>query len=96
MITKGIYLNYAATNNQLFPETQQVLCDYIMKNNNTTINRGVANKDTLTSLFKTRHSLAEFFHAEHSSHVIFTPNATTSLNMILNGLLEEDKKMITW
>lgn len=95
MMKQEIYLNYAATNNRLFVETQQVLCDYIMKNNNTNMNRGVSDKNILTNLFKARNLLADFFHAEHSSHVIFTSNATTSLNMILNGLLEENDHVIT-
>lgn len=90
-----IYLNYAATSNYKFESTIQELSHYLEANNNINTNRGLQNSDELGLIFETRVALADFFHAPDPAHIIFTANATTSLNMILNGLLKSGDHIIT-
>ncbi|OJG92507.1 cysteine desulfurase [Enterococcus silesiacus] len=66
-----------------------------MANNNLNTNRGTQNMAELELIFEARQSLADFFRAPDPAHIIFTPNATTSLNMVLNGLLKTGDHVLT-
>ncbi|MDZ7261024.1 MAG: aminotransferase class V-fold PLP-dependent enzyme [candidate division KSB1 bacterium] len=44
---------------------------------------------------ETRKRLTEFFNGEAPDHLVFTYNATDSLNMIINGILKLDDHIIT-
>jgi len=92
---QSVYLNHAATSNHKFEATIQSLCQYLEKNNNINTNRGSQNIDELEVVFEARQLLAEFFHAPDPAHIIFTANATTSLNMVLNGLLKPGDHVLT-
>lgn len=92
---KEVYLNHAATSNHKFEATVHALCHYLEANNNVNSKRGSQNIDDLEIIFETRRSLAEFFHAPDPAHIIFTANATTSLNMVLNGLLKSGDHVLT-
>lgn len=46
-------------------------------------------------VFETRELLADFFHCASSDQVIFTSNATESLNLVLMGLLEPGDHVVT-
>jgi cysteine desulfurase family protein len=87
-LKQPVYLNHAATSNQKFPATIVALTDYLTMNNNLTLNRGTHDLAQLKLIFEARQTIARFFHAPDSAHVIFTANATMSLNMILHGLLK--------
>lgn len=90
-----VYLNHAATSNHKFAATVEELCHYLTENNNLNTNRGSQNIDELELIFDARQVLANFFQAPDPAHIIFTANATTSLNMILNGLLKTGDHVIT-
>lgn len=90
-----VYLNHAATSNHKFEATVQDLCHYMEANNNLNTNRGSQSMDELGLVFDARQALADFFQAPDPAHVIFTANATTSLNMILNGLLKTGDHVLT-
>ncbi|EOL43512.1 selenocysteine lyase SclA [Enterococcus caccae] len=91
----SIYLNHAATSNHKFEATIQEVSQYLEANNNLNINRGSQNSDELEVIFEARQAFATFFHAPDPAHIIFTANATTSLNMILNGLVKSGDHVIT-
>lgn len=54
-----------------------------------------ASFDTAMKVIETRELVAHFFHATNSRNVLFTPNITTSLNMIIKGLLPANAYVIT-
>jgi len=87
---RTIYLDNAATS---YPKPEGVssrMKDY-MDTVGATINRsvyGAAQDAGLTTLLL-REALREFFHfPEPPTHVILTPGATASLNMVIKGLLK--------
>lgn len=90
-----VYLNHAATSNHKFKKTVQTLCQYLEENNTINANRGFQNRDELNLIFEARQALADFFQGPDAAHVLFTANATTSLNMILNGLLRAGDHVLT-
>jgi selenocysteine lyase/cysteine desulfurase len=61
------------------------------------INRGsyAGSYDVALEVLKTRQILAEMFHAQTPQEIIFTPNATYSLNMLLQGFLKKGDHVIT-
>ena len=86
---RKIYLDQASTT---FPKPAQVpeaMYRY-MTENGTNINRG-GYEDAYSAedmVLETREQLCELFHFEQCENVIFTPNITTSLNLILKGFLQ--------
>ncbi|MGK0550728.1 selenocysteine lyase SclA [Enterococcus faecalis] len=90
-----VYLNHAATSNQKFQPTVQKLITYLAANNHINSQRGMQMIDEPDFVFATRQRITEFFHAPDPAHVIFTPNATASLNMVLNGLLKPGDHILT-
>lgn len=92
---KPIYLNHAATSNHKFEATINELCAYLQENNTCNMNRNVNGIEEQRTLFEARQAIADFFHAPDPAHVIFTLNATMSLNMVLNGLLTSGDHVLT-
>lgn len=92
---KTIYLNHAATSNHKFEATINELCAYLQANNTHNMNRNVNGIEEQRTLFEARQVIADFFHAPDPAHVIFTLNATMSLNMVLNGLLTSGDHVLT-
>lgn len=85
---RQIYLDNASTT---FPKPEAVpkaVADFI-QNQGTNINRGTYAPayDTEEKVFETREQLCRLFHFPDCKNVIFTPNVTTSLNMVIKGLL---------
>lgn len=46
-------------------------------------------------IFDARETLAEYFGVADSSHIVFTPNATTAINTALFGLLKPGDRVVT-
>ncbi len=91
-----IYLDNASTT---FPKPDCVpdaMADFI-RNQGTNINRGTYAKayDTENIVFETREQLCRLFHGPDCKNVIFTPNVTTSLNLVLKGLLKPGDHVLT-
>lgn len=86
---RKIYLDQASTT---FPKPTQVseAVYRYMTENGTNINRG-GYEDAYTAedmVLETREQLCRLFHFDRCENVIFTPNITTGLNMILKGFLK--------
>lgn len=83
-----IYLDNAATSFPKPPEVAAGMLDYI-QNNGCNVNRGgyAAAYGAAETVLDTRERLCELFGFKNPHGVIFTANVTTSLNVILKGLL---------
>lgn len=86
---KTVYLDQAATSFPK-PETVTQAMLHFMTNIGCSVNRGSysAALDAEDILFDTREQLTDFFHGDDCRNTIFTANVTTSLNIILKGLLK--------
>lgn len=91
-----IYLDNAATTLKKPPQVAQAVYD--------AISGGVGNasrgshQDSLEAdaiVFNAREKIAKLFGAADPSHVVFTMNITESLNMALQGLVEEGTAVVT-
>ncbi len=49
---------------------------------------------TAEMVYSARESVADFFNASEVENVVFTPNCTTSLNMVLKGLLKKGDHVV--
>lgn len=90
-----IYLDNAATTLKKPDEVIKNII-YGLKNIGNS-GRGV-NKLSLNTariIYDTRVKLCEFFNGENSKNIIFTSNATESLNTVINGLFEKGDHVIT-
>lgn len=91
----SIYLNWAATSYQKPAVMTKAVTNYLQTNEYENQNRALAGVEATSLAFKTREVLAKFFNVKDSSNVIFTENATMSLNMVLNGLLKSEDHVLT-
>lgn len=87
---KSIYLDNASTS---FPKPEGVaeaVYDFI-KNIGSNINRGTYSRayDTEETVYDTRERLCRLFNFPDCKNVVFTPNITTSLNIVIKGLLSD-------
>ncbi len=92
---ESIYFDHAATS---FPKPVRVMekmCEY-MKNIGCNVGRGgyAGAYSAEETVYETREKLKELFHAKSSKNVVFTPNITTSLNMVLKGLLKPGNRVL--
>ena len=91
-----IYLDNAATS---FPKPLQVYeaVNYTMHNIGGSPGRGSHRMavESARLIFETREDVAKFFNFPDSSRVIFTSNATDSLNLALKGFLSPGDHVIT-
>lgn len=86
-----IYLDQASTSYPKAPSVAQAVCDYL-SGSAVNVNRGgyQAAYSVEEQIFETREQLLRLFHfaSGKGKNVIFTPNVTTSLNILLKGLLK--------
>lgn len=90
-----IYLDNAATTLKKPEEVAEAVFEALHTFGNAS--RGV-NEATLTSMCRieeTRELLAELFHFSYPERVIFTMNATESLNLVIKGILDPGDHVIT-
>ena len=87
--TKMIYLDNAATSRPKPPEVMQAMTDFM---NNICANSGRSGHrlaiDASRIVYETRESIAEFFNIANPLQVVFTMNATESLNLAMRGSLK--------
>lgn len=93
---KQIYLDNASTT---FPKPKCVskaVCSFI-ENYGVNINRGTYSTayDAEETVFDTREQICKLFHFPDCKNVIFTSNVTTSLNIIVKGLLKPGDHVLT-
>ena len=86
-----IYLDQASTSYPKSPSVAQAVYDYL-NGSAVNVNRGgyQAAYSVEEQIFETREQLLDLFHftSGKGKNVIFTPNITTSLNILLKGLLK--------
>lgn len=91
-----LYFDNASTT---FPKPEAVptaMADFI-RYQGSNINRGTYSTayETEELVFETREQLCRLFHFPDSKNVIFTANVTTSLNLVLKGLLKPGDHILT-
>ena len=91
-----LYFDNASTT---FPKPEAVpaaMADFI-RHQGSNINRGTYSTayETEELVFETREQLCRLFHFPHSKNVVFTANVTTSLNLVLKGLLRPGDHILT-
>ena len=88
---KKIYLDQASTSYPKAPSVAQAVYDYL-NGSGVNVNRGgyQAAYSVEEQIFETREQLLHLFQftSGKGKNVIFTPNITTSLNILLKGLLK--------
>lgn len=90
-----IYFDNAATTLQKPPEVIQAVADAMTHMGNSA--RG-AHEESLTAsrkIYQAREAIARFFGCPRADHVVFTANATESLNTAIYGLLHSGDHVIT-
>ncbi|MEW6227460.1 MAG: aminotransferase class V-fold PLP-dependent enzyme [Bacillota bacterium] len=92
----GIYLDNAATS---FPKPDAVLdaMEDFMRNVGASSGRGAYRKalEADKIVFKARQALARLLGVRDVSRIVFTANATESLNLAIKGLLSEGDHVVT-
>ena len=83
-----IYLDHAATSFPKPPEVAEAVVQY-MQNCGSNTSRGNYSSayDAEELVFETRALLCDLFHGYDPRSTVFTANITTSLNVLLKGLL---------
>jgi len=91
-----IYLDNAATSRPKPPEVIQAMNDYL---NNVCANSGRSGHrlsiQASRIVYDARESLANFFNISEPLQIVFTMNATESLNLALLGILQNGDHVIT-
>ncbi len=91
-----IYLDNAATSRPKPPEVIQAMTDFM---NNVCANSGRSGHrlaiEASRTVYETRESIAEFFNIANPLRVVFTLNATESLNLAMRGSLGTGDHVIT-
>ena len=90
-----IYLDHAATTMPKPPQVIEAVTRAMTIFGNASRGGHSAALDASRAVYRTRGQLSDFFHGYGASSVIFTANATESLNLVLNGLFEDGDHVIT-
>jgi len=96
ILNHPIYFDQAATSFPKPPEVSQAMM-YYMNHVGSNVNRGSYGTAVSAEnvLFDTRQKLTDLFHGEDCKNTIFTANITTSLNILLKGLLKPGNHVLT-
>lgn len=90
-----IYFDNAATTRQKPNEVVQAVTEALCLLGNAGRGAHEATLQASRTIYDTRRKLAEFFHAESPERMVFTGNATESLNTAIKGLLNPGDHVIT-
>ena len=90
-----IYFDNAATTRQKPNEVVQAVTEALCLLGNAGRGAHEATLQASRTIYDTRRKLAEFFHAESPERMVFTGNATESLNIAIKGLLNPGDHVIT-
>jgi len=94
-LLKPVYLDNAATSHPKPEEVYQAVTEALHRGSSS--GRGT-HRHTITAdrlVFETREALCELFNGTDSSSFVFTPNATTAINIALFGLLSSGDRIVT-
>ena len=91
-----IYLDNAATSRPKPPEVMQAMADYMV---NVCANSGRSGHklaiEASRIVYKAREALAYIFNVDDPLQIVFTLNATESINLALQGILQHGDHVIT-
>ena len=90
-----IYLDNAATTRVKPKEVVEAVAEALITLGNAERGTHSASLGASRTVFSTRMKLAKFFNAEGPSNIVFTMNATESLNIAIKGILEKGDAVIT-
>ena len=93
---KEINFNYAATSAKKPTTSINAMVEYLSANNFSSPARG--GEESLRAgriELDARMALSELFNVVRPEQIIFTPNATTGLNMVINGVVNKGMHVIT-
>ena len=90
-----IYFDNAATTRQTPNAVVQAVTEALCLLGNAGRGAHEATLQASRTIYDTRRKLAEFFHAESPERMVFTGNATESLNIAIKGLLNPGDHVIT-
>ena len=90
-----IYFDNAATTRRKPQEVVQAVTEALCSLGNAGRGAHEATLQASRTIYDTRRKLAEFFHAENPERMVFTSNATESLNIVIKGLLNPGDHVIT-
>lgn len=90
-----IYLDNAATTRVKPKEVVEAVAEALTTLGNAERGTHSASLGASRTVFSTRMKLAKFFNAEGPSNIVFTMNATESLNIAIKGTLEKGDAVIT-
>lgn len=90
-----IDLNAAATSARKPKEVAKAVYDALLYLGNSGRGNDAMSLDTAMMIYQTRKKLANLFDVKKPANVVFTANATQSLNMAICGLLQKGDHVIT-
>ena len=90
-----IYLDHAATSFHKPPEVAEAVYNALMGTGNSGRGAHGASLEASRLVYKTREKVSHLFHVGNPSRVVFTSNATESLNIAIQGLLKAGDHCIT-
>ena len=90
-----IYLDNAATTRIKPKVVVEAVAEALTTLGNAERGTHSASLGASRTVFSTRMTLAKFFNAEGPSNIVFTMNATESLNIAIKGILEKGDAVIT-
>lgn len=92
---KRIYCDNGATSYPKAPFVGETVLDYI-NNIGCNVNRGVYSTSfkAENTVYETRELICDLFNFKTAENVVFTQNITTSLNVVLKGLLREGDNVV--
>lgn len=90
-----IYCDNGATSYPKAPLMGEIMLNYI-NNVGCNVNRGAysSSYEAENVLYETRELICELFNFDKPENVVFTPNITTSLNIVIKGLLKKGDNVI--
>ncbi len=90
-----IYFDNAATSKDKPEEVMDAVLHAMQNFDNSSRGIYAESLSADRTIFNARKKLAAFFHADHARQVVFTKNATESLNIVIQGLFEKGDHVIT-
>ena len=90
-----IYLDHAATSFHKPPQVAEAVYDALLGTGNSGRGGHGASLDANRLVYQTRERISQLFNVGDPSRVVFTSNATESLNIAIQGLLEPGDHSIT-
>ena len=90
-----IYFDNAATTMQKPKEVVEAVTKALSSMGNAGRGAHVSSLDASRMIYDTRRKVAELFHGEDPAQVVFTANATESLNTAIKGLFSPGDHILT-